>query len=89
MFLDRKIGYTESLDFTALAEYKALPVADQQAVFEMYTNAYRSAMHLGQKIAAGKAHENAKNEIMRRNATVPVVVEQPVPPSIFASVDQN
>ena len=86
MFLDRYSGYTESLDFSTLPEYKKLTAEEQKLVYDTFSNAYHSSVHhLGQKIALGKAHENAKALIEQLTKTR-VVPEQPIPPSIFAGL---
>ena len=88
MFLDRYTGYTESLDFSTLPEYKQLTAEQQKLVYDTFSNAYHSSVHhLGQKIALGKAHENAKALIEALHNKPRTIADQPVPPSIFAGLN--
>lgn len=81
--------YLEGLDHTQLPEFERLTEEQQKFVYDTFANAYASSVkHLGQNIALGKAYETAKRLVQeiasRPAATVP---EAPVPPSIFAGLD--
>lgn len=83
MDLDR---YNETLDFVSSANFKNLTMEEQKLVIATYENAYRSSVHMGQGIAVGKAVKNAVELIEQLNR-VRVLPEQPVPPSLFAGLD--
>lgn len=87
MFHTHKFNYFESQDFNTLPEYQKLSAEDQKTVIETYDNAYHSAVHLGQKIAMGKAFANAKALIEELGKSKPPKV-QPIPKSIFAGIDE-
>lgn len=83
MDLDR---YNETLDFVAQPKFKALNEGQQKLVLTTYENAYRSSVHMGQNIAIGKAVRNAV-ELIEQLSLQKVKVDQLVPPSLFAGLD--
>jgi hypothetical protein len=83
MDLDR---YNETLDFVASPKYKALSEEQQKLVMATFENAFHSAMHMGQNVAAGKAVKNAV-ELIEHLSQVRSVPNQVVPPSLFAGLD--
>lgn len=85
MYLDQKFDHVDSLDYSLLPSYGKLSEEQQKVVSGTYSNAYRSAVHLGQQIALGKAYETAR-AIVEQLAKETSVVEQAVPPSIFAGL---
>lgn len=84
MDLDR---YNESLDFVASPKFQSLTQDQQRRVTATYENAYRSSIHMGQQIAVGKAVRNAIELIEQFSKAGAYRVEQPVPASIFAGLD--
>lgn len=86
MQIDRKFDHVDSLDFTLMPAFEKLTEEQQRIVNDTYGNAYRSAAHLGQQIALGKAYETAKAVVESLSKTK-AVREQAVPPSIFAGLD--
>lgn len=82
MYLHYKFGYTESLDFTQLPGYERLTDDQKQKLRDVYTSAYNEAYHLGQKVALGKAHEDARLAFAEALKPVPTLKEV-LPRSIF------
>ena len=85
MDLDR---YNETLDFASSSKFKTLTLEQQNYVRDTYVNAYRSSIHMGSGIATGKAVQNALALIEQiHNSPKVRAVEQPVPASIFAGLE--
>ena len=84
MDLDR---YNETLDFVSSPKFKALTTEQQKLVVSTYENAFRSSAHMGQNIAVGKAVKTAVALVEELSRQGPAIQEQPVPPSIFAGLD--
>ena len=83
MDLDR---YNETLDFASQQKFKTLTTEQQSIVLATYENAFRSSVHMGHGIAVGKAVKNAL-ALIEELSVQKSVVEQPVPPSLFAGLE--
>jgi hypothetical protein len=86
MFLNHTFGYPESLDYAILPGFERLSEENQRRVHAAFEMGYNSAKHMGVKTAMGTGHETAKLELEELLKPVPAV-EQSVPPSIFAGLD--
>jgi hypothetical protein len=87
MFLNQKFGYPESLDYTMLPAFNTLNEEQQKQVHDAFERGYLLTKHMGIKIALGTGHETAKYELEQILLRKPSFVEQSVPPSIFAGLD--
>ena len=87
MFLDRKFGYTESLDYSTLPGFEKLSEEQQKYVHEEFERGYLGAVHMGMKIALGKGHETAKIAMTEAIKLKAVVKSDPAPCSIFYGLE--
>lgn len=79
-------GYDESLDYSKLPGFDKLTEEQQKHVHEEFERGYNKAKHMGVKIALGKGHQTAKVALEQFQQTS-TKKEQPVPPSIFAGLE--
>lgn len=87
MFLDRKFGYVESLDYTLLPGFSKLGTSQKIKIHEAYERGYQSSKHMGIKIAVGTGFETAKETFASLVGTTNKIIAQQIPLSIFAGLE--